>query len=153
MDQRLVYLSNIEEIKDQMINWSCPRTWVPKPSLPCLSKNTEYVRRGVKAKRSNKKLFLRCGVDLPNLSMSINHPLLFKKPRICLKKKTFVPRINLRIWPDNYHYYNRYIYGMYLLDLPPFSFHFTGVKSVEDNSCQVNIKSSYGFKSLSGDHQ
>ena len=85
--------------------------------------------------------------------MSINHPLLFKKPRICLRKKTCVPRINLRVWPDDFPHFKRYIYGMYLLDLPPFSFHFTGVRSVEDNSYQVNIKSSSGFTSLSGGHQ
>ena len=153
MDQRIVCLSNIEEIKNQMVNWSCPRTRVPKPSLPRLSKNTECVRRGVKANRSNKKLFLKCGVDLSNLSVSINHPLLFKKPRIYLKKKAFVPRINLRVWPDDYPHFNKYIYGMYLLDLPPLSFHFTGTKSVEDNSIQVNIKSSSGFTSPSGGHQ
>ena len=153
MDQRIVCLSNIEEIKNQIVNWSCPKTRVPKPPLPHLSKNTEYVRRGVKASRSNKKLFLKCGVDLSNLSVSINHPLLFKKPRICLRKKTCVPRINLRVWPDDFPHFKRYIYGMYLLDLPPFSFHFTGVRSVEDNSYQVNIKSSSGFTSLSGGHQ
>ena len=141
MDQRLVYLSNIEEIKDQMFNWTYPRTWIPKPPLPRLSKNTEYVRRGVKARKLNRKLFLRCGVALPNLSMSVNHHLLFKKPRIYLRKKTCVPKINLRVWPDDYPHFRRYIYGLYLVNLPLFSFNLTGVRSTEEDSFQVNIRS------------
>ena len=136
-----MYLSNIKEIKDEMFSWPYPRTWLPKPPLPRLSKNTEYVRRGVKARKLNRKLFLRCGVALPNLSMSVNHHLLFKKPRIYLRKKTCVPKINLRVWPDDYPHFRRYIYGLYLVDGGDTVFMLKGKRSTDEDSFQVNVGS------------
>ena len=138
MDHTLMYISNLDEIQDEVFPWPYPMPWDVKSLLPPLSRNTNCVKRGIKCGKLYRKLFQTCSVSLPNLSKSINHYKLFKKPMIYLQKSMCVPKINLRVWPEDYPHFKRYINGLYLIDYP-IAFQIKGKRSTDEDSYQVNV--------------
>ena len=138
MDHTLMYLSNIDALQDEIFPFS---SWIPfDPSTlpPPIFRDTKYVRRGIKYGRTYKKLFQPCHVSLPNVSKSVGHYRLFKKPRIYLQKSTCVPKINLRLYPGDYPHFDRYIYGMYMTQFPVV-YIYGGYRSLEENCFMINI--------------